>query len=75
MADRAGGETMRDGTDGTGVEVHLVLDARAEIGEGPVWDDHSGELVWVDIAGGLVHRISHRPGILAYPHVETLPTA
>lgn len=47
---------MRDGTDGTGVEVHLVLDAKAEIGEGPVWDDHSGELVWVDIAGGLVHR-------------------
>ena len=36
--------------------LELVLDAKAEIGEGPVWDDETGELVWVDIAGGLVHR-------------------
>jgi len=26
------------------------------LGEGPVWDDRSGELVWVDISGRLVHR-------------------
>lgn len=32
----------------------LVLDARAELGEGPVW--HDGHLYWVDILPGLVHR-------------------
>lgn len=43
-------DTMKD----AGVE--LVLDARARLGEGPVWDDETGELVWVDILSGRVHR-------------------
>ncbi|MGY1711468.1 SMP-30/gluconolactonase/LRE family protein [Geodermatophilus sp. SYSU D00758] len=30
--------------------------AAAEHGEGPVWDDGRGELVWVDIPAGLVRR-------------------
>lgn len=34
----------------------LALDARADLGEGPVWDARSGELLWVDIMAGLVHR-------------------
>jgi sugar lactone lactonase YvrE len=34
----------------------LVLDAHARIGEGPVWDDVSATLVWVDIMGNAVHR-------------------
>lgn len=38
----------------------LVLDARAELGEGPVWDAVAGQLVWVDILGRRVHRF--RPG-------------
>jgi len=33
-----------------------VLEANARVGEGPVWDDRSGTLVWVDIMGNLVHR-------------------
>jgi sugar lactone lactonase YvrE len=37
-------------------EVELVLDARAAIGEGPVWDAPANELVWVDILAGLIHR-------------------
>lgn len=34
----------------------LVLDARALLGEGPVWDDSSGLLYWVDIDGWAIHR-------------------
>ena len=34
----------------------LVLDARAELGEGPVWDASAKELVWVDITGRRIHR-------------------
>lgn len=29
--------------------VDVALDAQAELGEGPVWDEQSGRLVWVDI--------------------------
>ena len=36
-----------------------VLNARAELGEGPVWDAASGILYWVDLFAGLVH--SYRP--------------
>lgn len=37
------------------MEVELVLDAHAEVGEGPSWDAPAGRLVWVDITRGLVH--------------------
>ena len=37
------------------MEIELVLDAHAEVGEGPAWDRRSGQLVWVDITGRLVH--------------------
>jgi sugar lactone lactonase YvrE len=36
-------------------DAELVLDAHAELGEGPVWDDRTGALVWVDIMAGRVH--------------------
>lgn len=35
--------------------VELVVDARAEVGEGPVWDERTGHLYWVDILGSVVH--------------------
>jgi sugar lactone lactonase YvrE len=37
----------------------LVVDARAELGEGPVWDPGSQRLFWVDILGRMVH--AYRP--------------
>ena len=42
--------------------LELVVDARATVGEGPVWDAARGVLWWVDIAAGLVHRFDPRNG-------------
>jgi sugar lactone lactonase YvrE len=42
--------------------VELVLDARVRLGEGPVWDDSTGDLVWVDILEGIVHRTAPSTG-------------
>ena len=43
-------------------QADLVLDARADLGEGPLWDARSGELMWVDIPAGLVHRFDPESG-------------
>ena len=51
---------MRTGA--ASVPVELVLDVRAELGEGPVWDDRAGVLVWVDILVGHVHRYDPATG-------------
>ncbi|HWP99072.1 MAG TPA: SMP-30/gluconolactonase/LRE family protein [Vicinamibacterales bacterium] len=40
----------------------LVLDARATLGEGPVWDDRRQRLVWVDILERRVHRFDPASG-------------
>jgi sugar lactone lactonase YvrE len=40
----------------------LALDARAALGEGPLWDARSSELLWVDIMAGLVHRFDPATG-------------
>jgi sugar lactone lactonase YvrE len=42
--------------------VELVLDARAELGEGPVWESRSARLIWVDILRGRVHRFDPATG-------------
>ena len=49
---------MASDSAGVGGEVRAELadDARALLGEGPVWDDRTGRLHWVDILAGLVHR-------------------
>ncbi|OXM83550.1 SMP-30/gluconolactonase/LRE family protein [Paenibacillus rigui] len=39
-------------------QVELVLDAQAQLGEGPCWDERSGLLYWVDIAGKKVHAFN-----------------
>jgi sugar lactone lactonase YvrE len=40
----------------------LVLDARAQLGEGPSWDATSQRLIWVDIPAGEVHRFDPATG-------------
>jgi sugar lactone lactonase YvrE len=37
-------------------QVEVALPARAELGEGPVWDERTQSLLWVDIIAGRVHR-------------------
>ena len=39
----------------TAAAAELVLDARAELGEGPRWDARGQRLLWVDIMSGRVH--------------------
>lgn len=46
----------------TSLAAELVLEARAEVGEGPIWDDSSQTLLWVDIPLGLVHRFDPGTG-------------
>ena len=38
------------------VTVDLLLDARVELAEGPIWD--GATLTWVDLIAGAVHRLS-----------------
>jgi sugar lactone lactonase YvrE len=45
-----------------GVPTELVLDARAELAEGPLWDVERHVLWWVDIIAGRVHRFDPAAG-------------
>lgn len=38
-----------------GPEVKLVVDLRAQVGEGPIWDEEKGVLYWVDILSSMVY--------------------
>lgn len=40
------------------LSAELVLDVNAQLGEGPIWDDANGTLIWVDIMGQAVHRFN-----------------
>jgi sugar lactone lactonase YvrE len=42
--------------------VELVLDARADLGEGPRWDSARQRLLWVDIMRGRVHAFTPSTG-------------
>lgn len=44
------------------MSAELVVDARAELGEGPVWDDRRERLLWVDILAGHVHTTDPATG-------------
>lgn len=38
------------------MNLEMIVDAKAIVGEGPVWDDASQTLIWVDIMNGHIHR-------------------
>ncbi len=42
--------------------IKLALDARAELGECPVWDDRRHKLFWVDIEGCAIHCFDPETG-------------
>lgn len=44
------------------VDVELVCDVRAELGEGPIWDHRRARLVFVDIHRQQVHEFDPRTG-------------
>jgi sugar lactone lactonase YvrE len=46
----------------TEIPAEVVLDARAILGEGPVWDTHAQVLWWVDIEGHRIHRFDPASG-------------
>ena len=45
------------------MECELVLDARAELGEGPLWDDRRQKLLFVDIMRGYIHEFDPDTGV------------
>jgi sugar lactone lactonase YvrE len=49
--------------DAGGIDVEVAVDAHAQLGEGPVWDDTLEQVVWVDISANLVHRFTPSTGI------------
>ena len=36
-------------------ELQLIWDGKATLGEGPVWDHRTGQIIWVDIIGESIH--------------------
>lgn len=44
------------------MEVEVALDVRAELGEGPIWDDRRQRLLFVDIMRGHVHDFDPTTG-------------
>lgn len=55
----------------TSVEVTVAITDNARVGEGPVWDDETRRLCWVDILGGAINT-SDVDG--SRRHTVTLPT-
>ena len=51
------------GPGGADAAAELVLNVRAELGEGPVWDAASGTLYRVDLFAGVVHRYQPASGL------------
>ena len=46
----------------TDASVEVVVALGSELAEGPIWDDRTGRLVWVDILGRRVHATDPETG-------------
>lgn len=44
------------------MNIDCVVDARAQLGEGTIWDPVAGALWWIDIYGPTIHRYDHATG-------------
>jgi sugar lactone lactonase YvrE len=44
------------------MDITCVVDAKAELGEGTIWDPKAGVLWWIDIWSKLIHRYNPRTG-------------
>src|ERR671927_210289 len=44
------------------IEAEVILQPRASVGEGPVWDERTSKLVWVDIMNNSVHVFDPESG-------------
>ncbi len=53
------------------MNAELLIDARAQLGEGALWDQRTHTLLWADITGGIVHRFNPASG--ASQHWEVGP--
>ncbi len=42
------------------LRIELLIDARAELGEGPLWDVAEQRLYWIDSLGAKVHSCDTR---------------
>lgn len=58
-------------TKGRAEPMRILVKAAAEVGEGPVYDPRSRELVWVDIPAGALHRSSLSDGETSTWHIPT----
>jgi len=54
---------LNGGTNVTQLQVELLADAKALLGEGPCWDHRGGLLFWVDIAGMRVHMYNPQTNV------------
>jgi sugar lactone lactonase YvrE len=46
------------------LDAELAIDVRAELGEGPIWDERGAALLFVDIMRGRVHRFEPSSGAI-----------
>lgn len=44
-------------------QIEIALDARADLAEGPWWDEQGQELLWVDIFTGKIHMLDPASGL------------
>jgi sugar lactone lactonase YvrE len=55
-----------------GTDVKLVCDAKAELGEGPIWSQRDQAVYWVDIKGRKLHRYGLDGATASWPMPENI---